>query len=69
MKKLIASTALVALFGGLLPASAAEPIQVPPAFRCTSCGAQYQVKTKVNKDNAIQIKLERVAAAANPKNS
>jgi hypothetical protein len=40
---------------------------VPPAFRCTSCGAEYLVKTKVTKNNAIEMKLERIGVSANPK--
>lgn len=39
----------------------------PPVFRCTSCGAQYQVKTKVTKDNTVQMKFEKIPSAGNPK--
>lgn len=70
MKQLAKTFALGALALGLLGTSAfaEDATLVPPAFRCTSCGAQYQVKTKVMKDNTIQVKLEKIATAGNPKN-
>ncbi len=69
MKTLTKTFALGALALGFLGTSAIaeDTAYVPAAFRCASCGAQYQVKTKVMKDNSIQIKLEKVASTANPK--
>lgn len=70
MKTLRNTIALGTLALGLASHSAFadDAVLVPTAFRCTSCGAQYQVKTKVMKDNSIQIKLEPVAKKGNPKN-
>lgn len=69
MKTLTKTLALDALALGFLgtPAIAEDAVLAPPVFRCTSCGAQYQVKTKVMKDNSIQVKLEKLAVSGNPK--
>jgi hypothetical protein len=71
MKTLTKTLALGAAALGILtaPAFAADATTTlaPPVFRCTSCGAQYQVKTKVMKDNTIQVKLEKLAISGNPK--
>lgn len=70
MKNIIKTLAVGALALVTLGSSAfaQETVLVQPSFRCTSCGAQYAVKTKAMKDNTIQIKFEKIATAGNPKN-
>ncbi len=69
MKTLTKTLALATLALGFLGTSAMaeETVVVAPAFRCTSCGAQYQVKTKVMKDNSIQMKFEKLVGSGNSK--
>jgi hypothetical protein len=70
MKSFKNALALGVLALGALGTSAlAEDTYVtfPNTVRCQACGAEYHVKAKVMKGNAIQLKLEQINKTANPK--
>jgi hypothetical protein len=66
-KSLALGAAALGLFGGAAIAEDATTVLAPPTFRCKACGAQYQVKTKVMKDDTIQVKLEQIAPVSQTK--
>lgn len=70
MKTLTQTFALCSLAFGILVTSAiAENPSKPssPIVRCPSCGAHVAIKMETRKDQAIEMKLEKIAQSANPK--
>jgi hypothetical protein len=70
MKTLTQTFALFSLVFGILVTSAiAENPSKPssPIVRCPSCGAHVAIKIETKKDQAIEMKLEKVTQLTNPK--